>query len=195
VLIQLNPPIPVTTPKGPAIAHFVIDYGPESDLKWVCFQQTTGECWTYSNPMIRSQKNITENRDYISPFYDPDSTSLSSNEKVSKAKNKSLADHNRERKIKYETIGQTNNDFYVGQKVKIITAHQDFHFFDGETGVVSKIDDSKYLSIHVVFDEPRVYSGNNGEKDWIMDKFSFDPEDLCCLKKAEEIDQDEEIPY
>lgn len=76
MLIQLNPPIPVTTPKGPAIAHFVIDYGPESDLKWICFQQTTGECWTYSNTMIRAQKNITENREYISPFYNPDEAAL-----------------------------------------------------------------------------------------------------------------------
>lgn len=76
MLIQLNPPIPVTTPKGPAIAHFVIDYGPESDLKWVCFQQTTGECWTYPNTMIRAQKNITENREYISPFYNPEEASL-----------------------------------------------------------------------------------------------------------------------
>lgn len=76
MLIQLNPPIPVTTPKGPAIAHFVIDYGPESDLKWICFQQTTGECWTYSNTMIRAQKNITENREFISPFYNPEEVSL-----------------------------------------------------------------------------------------------------------------------
>lgn len=76
MLIQLNPPIPVTTPKGPAIAHFVIDYGPESDLKWICFQQTTGECWTYSNIMIRAQKNITENREFISPFYNPEEAAL-----------------------------------------------------------------------------------------------------------------------
>lgn len=79
MLIQLNPPIPVTTPKGPAIAHFVIDYGPESDLKWICFQQTTGECWTYSNTMIRAQKNITENREYISPFYNAEYVAFKKN--------------------------------------------------------------------------------------------------------------------
>lgn len=31
-MLQLNPPIPMNTPKG--FAHLVIDYGPESDLYW-----------------------------------------------------------------------------------------------------------------------------------------------------------------
>jgi hypothetical protein len=37
VLIQLNPPLPLETSKGPGWAHFVIDYGPESALLWVVF--------------------------------------------------------------------------------------------------------------------------------------------------------------
>lgn len=61
-LTQLNPPIPVTTPKGRALAHLVIDYGIEHDLLWVCFQDETGECWTWSNRDIRAQKNITIGR-------------------------------------------------------------------------------------------------------------------------------------
>lgn len=76
MILQLNPPIPLTTPNGPALAHFLIDEGPESDLKWVCFQEFTGECWTWSNRMIRAQKNITQGREYISPFYDPDSCAI-----------------------------------------------------------------------------------------------------------------------
>lgn len=61
-LIQLNPPIPVTTPKGNALAHIIIDYGPEHDLLWVCFQDETRECWTYSNKEVRAQKNVTVGR-------------------------------------------------------------------------------------------------------------------------------------
>ena len=61
---QLNPPLPVTTPQGPALAHLVIDYGPEHDLIWVCFQDKTGECWAWPNPKIRAPKNITMGRSY-----------------------------------------------------------------------------------------------------------------------------------
>ena len=31
-LLQLNPPVPLDIPKGEGFAHFLIDYGPESDL-------------------------------------------------------------------------------------------------------------------------------------------------------------------
>lgn len=61
-MLQLNPPLPLETPKGPALAHFVIDYGPEHDLCWVCFQDETGECWTWRNPDVRAPKNITMGR-------------------------------------------------------------------------------------------------------------------------------------
>jgi len=76
---QLNPPLPIRTPKGPALAHFLIDYGPESNLFWVCFINSTGECWTFANPDIRADKNITLGRDYISPFYNPDDVKFPSN--------------------------------------------------------------------------------------------------------------------
>lgn len=68
MILQLTSPIPVTTPKGSALAHAIIDYGIESDLFWVCFQDDTGECWTWRNSEIRAQKNVTQGRDYISPF-------------------------------------------------------------------------------------------------------------------------------
>lgn len=61
---QLNPPIPVETPKGKALAHFLIDYGPEYDLLWICFDDATGECWTWHNHMIRAQDNISIGRKY-----------------------------------------------------------------------------------------------------------------------------------
>jgi len=56
---QLNPPLPVVTPKGKAWAHLVIDYGPEADLIWVCFQDETGECWSWPNKEIKLQENLT----------------------------------------------------------------------------------------------------------------------------------------
>jgi hypothetical protein len=82
MILQLNSPIPVTTPKGTALAHFLIDEGTEHDLKWVCFQDNTGECWTWKNRDIRAQKNITQGRDYISPFYDPDDVALKKPEEI-----------------------------------------------------------------------------------------------------------------
>lgn len=62
MILQLNPPIPVETPKGPGMAHLVIDYGIEHNLFWVVFINATGECWTYTNPEIRAQKNVTLGR-------------------------------------------------------------------------------------------------------------------------------------
>jgi hypothetical protein len=64
MIIQLNPPIPVETPKGSALCHLVIDYGIEHNIMWVCFQDKTGECWTWDNKDIRAQKNITAGRTY-----------------------------------------------------------------------------------------------------------------------------------
>lgn len=64
------------TPKGPALAHALIDYGIEHDMSWVCFQDQTGECWTWKNPLVRAQKNITHGRENISPFYNPDDAAL-----------------------------------------------------------------------------------------------------------------------
>lgn len=57
MLTQLNPPLPLETPKGPGLAHFVIDYGPEAHLLWVVFLDEGGACWTVPNPEIRIQGN------------------------------------------------------------------------------------------------------------------------------------------
>lgn len=65
MIIQLNPTIPVNTPKGEAIAHFLIDYGIEHDLYWVTFITETQECWTFSNRDIRACQNITIGRKEI----------------------------------------------------------------------------------------------------------------------------------
>lgn len=81
MIIQLTPPLPLITPKGPALAHVLIDEGIEYHLKWVCFLDRSGECWTFSNPEIRAQKNLTHGRDYISPFYNPDDVAFKREEK------------------------------------------------------------------------------------------------------------------
>ena len=65
-IVRIDPPIPLTTPKGPAYAHFLIDYGIEDNLLWVYFQNDTGECWTWNNSKIRATKNITIDRKNIS---------------------------------------------------------------------------------------------------------------------------------
>ena len=64
--LQLDPPIPVITPKGDGYAHVLIDYGPEYNLLWVCFLDDSGECWTYDNTQIRAQKNVTMGRNFVS---------------------------------------------------------------------------------------------------------------------------------
>jgi hypothetical protein len=34
MIVQLNPQLPLLTPKGKAYAHFLIDYSQEHDLLW-----------------------------------------------------------------------------------------------------------------------------------------------------------------
>lgn len=62
MMLQLNPPIPISTPKGNGMAWIVIDYGPEFNLMWVVAIDETGEIWTFDNPQVRAQKNITLGR-------------------------------------------------------------------------------------------------------------------------------------
>jgi hypothetical protein len=61
-MLQLDPPIPVVTPKGKGLAWFLIDPSVEHHLQWVVAQDDTGEIWTWQNPDVRAQKNITMGR-------------------------------------------------------------------------------------------------------------------------------------
>lgn len=63
MIIQLNPPIPLNTPKGPGICHVLIDYGPESHLYWVVILDSNGEIWTFENPEVRGQNNPSIGRE------------------------------------------------------------------------------------------------------------------------------------
>ena len=66
MILQLDPPLPVITPKGSGLAHFLIDYSIESHLYWTVFMDGSGECWTFSNPEIRMSPNPTVGRPAIS---------------------------------------------------------------------------------------------------------------------------------
>lgn len=68
MMLQLNPPVPIQTPKGSAWATAIIDYGPQWDLMWVSFVEATGECWTFRNPEIRQGKNYTFNHPEPTPI-------------------------------------------------------------------------------------------------------------------------------
>lgn len=61
MILQLDPPIPLLTPKGKGLAHLVLDYGIEHDLLWCCFLDC-GEIWCFSNRDVRPDINISLNR-------------------------------------------------------------------------------------------------------------------------------------
>jgi hypothetical protein len=61
-MLQLDPPLPLTTPKGKGWAYFLIDRSQEHHLEWVVFLDDSGECWTFQNPEIRLQPNVTMHR-------------------------------------------------------------------------------------------------------------------------------------
>jgi hypothetical protein len=59
MMMQLDPPLPVDTPRGPAYAHLVIDYSQEHYVLFVCFLCDTGECWVLPNRDVKLQQNLT----------------------------------------------------------------------------------------------------------------------------------------
>lgn len=69
MMLQLNPPIPLETPKGKATAHMVIDYGPEYSLIFVTFINETGECWMFRQPEVRLAANLTFGREKTSEIF------------------------------------------------------------------------------------------------------------------------------
>jgi len=62
MILQLDPPIPLDTPKGPGFAHLVVDYGMDFDLCWTVFITETRECWTFQNREVRAVSNVTFKR-------------------------------------------------------------------------------------------------------------------------------------
>ena len=62
MLTQLNPSLPMDTPKGAGYAVAVIDYGLEHSLLWVVALNDTGEIWCVPNSEARMQKNWSAGR-------------------------------------------------------------------------------------------------------------------------------------
>jgi hypothetical protein len=63
-MLQLDPPLPLWIPSRnqAALAHVIIDYGPEHDIVWGCFG-ADGEIWWLRNSEVRAQSNITLGRE------------------------------------------------------------------------------------------------------------------------------------
>jgi hypothetical protein len=62
MMLQLNPTIPMMTPRGPGYALFVVDYSQEHHLMWVVALDDGGEVWMFENPEVRVQSNFTLGR-------------------------------------------------------------------------------------------------------------------------------------
>jgi hypothetical protein len=57
-MTQLDPPLPMETPKGGGWAHFLIDNG----VLWVVFMDADGAGWTVPNAKVRMSFNWTIGR-------------------------------------------------------------------------------------------------------------------------------------
>lgn len=61
-ILQLNPSVPLDTPLGKGHAILVIDYGEDHHLIWTVVIDETGEIWSFPNPRVRAQQNMTMER-------------------------------------------------------------------------------------------------------------------------------------
>lgn len=61
MILQLNPPIPMITPKGHGYANFLVDRGIEYNNEWIVFLDS-GEIWSFLNDKVRLEKNYTYGR-------------------------------------------------------------------------------------------------------------------------------------
>jgi|HubBroStandDraft_2_1064218.scaffolds.fasta_scaffold449872_3 hypothetical protein len=63
MLLQLNPALPfIHIAKGNFLAHFIHDDGIESEIMFTGILEDSGEIWTFTNKVLRAQKNITIGR-------------------------------------------------------------------------------------------------------------------------------------
>ena len=65
MITQLNPMIPVHTPKGDGYAFLVIDYSQEHHLYWTVALDIDGAIWTFPNKDVLFQKNFSIGRTLI----------------------------------------------------------------------------------------------------------------------------------
>lgn len=55
-------PFPLVTPKGPGMCIAVMDGGIQHHLTWVVIDDATGQIWSWENPQVRGDKNLTWGR-------------------------------------------------------------------------------------------------------------------------------------
>ncbi len=67
--VQLNPPLPVMTPLGPALAYFI--WGVDRLVWYGCFQDDTGENWWFLNNHIRLCISMSDGQFKNSPIKIP----------------------------------------------------------------------------------------------------------------------------
>ena len=82
MITQLNPAIPMDTPKGSGQANFLIDYGMEHDLYWVVFIDKSKECWTFSNRDIRVQQNLSIGRGEFKSVHEKSKISITQKDHI-----------------------------------------------------------------------------------------------------------------
>ena len=70
MIVQLDPYIPVDTPRGPGFCIAWIDYSEDHDTLWKVIITATREVWDVPQPLVRGVKNITMGRvAEPTPFY------------------------------------------------------------------------------------------------------------------------------
>lgn len=60
-ILRLEPPIPLMTPRGDGMAIIFRDMGIECHDLWTVIQ-SDGGIWTWENPQVRAQSNVTLGR-------------------------------------------------------------------------------------------------------------------------------------
>lgn len=74
MILQLNPSIPLRSPRASGEAILVIDYGKEDDLLFVIIDDATGQLWCVPNSEVRAFRNYSIGRntvDEVTPWQPP----------------------------------------------------------------------------------------------------------------------------
>ena len=62
MILQLNPMLPLDTPKGPGWAFALIDYSQDHDTLFKVIITETREIWDFPQSQVRGVKNISFGR-------------------------------------------------------------------------------------------------------------------------------------
>jgi hypothetical protein len=60
ILHELKTPLWLATPKGDALARFVLVQGLDHDIVWIVEAESNGAFWLWRNPEVRGQRNFTQ---------------------------------------------------------------------------------------------------------------------------------------